>query len=124
MKRTSSAPLVGAQVGDLDHLLLPEVPDGDLVAEARRLDASCAQRGRPERRADAAIGLVERREVVHVPRAELPGSTLGAGAEVLPERARPVVELDDPAGQRGVVRRPDHRRDDLAVMAMPLCGAM
>ena len=64
--------------------------------------------GGAERRADAAVGLVERLEVVHVLRCGLAGAAHRARTEVLEERAGLVVDLDDAAGQRRVVGRPDH----------------
>jgi len=104
-----------AQVGDLDHLLTSKVPDRDLAAEAGRVDTSSAQRRRPERRADAAVGLEQRIEVVHVRGTEVAGIAHRARAEMPLERARAIVDLDDAAWLCRVGRRPDHGDDRPAV---------
>ena len=107
--------VVRAQVSRLDHLLPLDVPDGDLVAEAGRVDTPAAQRRRPERRADAPVRVRRHREVVHVLRRQTARLALRAGAEVAHELAGLVVELDEAARRRRVGRGSDHRGDDLPV---------
>ena len=106
--------VVRAQVGSLDHFLPLEVPDGDLVAEARRVDASAAQRRRPERSADPPVRFVQHREVVHVLRRQSRPARRPR-AEVAHELAGLVVELDEAARRRRVGCGSDHRGDDLPV---------
>ena len=102
-------PAVGTEVGGLDHLPLLDVPDGNLAAEAARLDASTAQRRRSEGRADPAVRPVQRLEVVHVLRSVLAGLADRTRPEVPEERTGLVVDLDDAAGLGRVAGRPDHR---------------
>ena len=106
--------VVRAQVGSLDHFLPLEVPDGDLVAEARRVDTSAAQRRRPERSADPPVRFVQHREVVHVLRRQSRPARRPR-AEVAHELAGLVVELDEAARRRRVGCGSDHRGDELPV---------